>query len=362
MPLARPTLAELQTRSLADIQTRIPSAAPVLRRGVLGPIATAWANALHGLYGFVGYLGKQIVPWTAEGAFLEGWASLWGVTRKQPTFALGPITFTGENGRVIAAGSSLQSSTGVEFTTDADATIASGTAIATVTAVSAGKDANVAAAGKLTFISPQTGVNAQATVNAGGLTGGADLEDDAGLRARMLLRIQNPPHGGNKADYEFWALSVGPITRAWCFPAYDGPGTVRVYVANDSSTDPTYVADAADVTAVTNYIEPIKPVGVCKLSGGLPVTGLEVVRPQRHAVNVTASIVPNTAAVKAAAEATLAAMVLRDAVPEGKILLSRIREAISAASGETDSAVTVPAADVTAPSGKICVLGTVTWS
>lgn len=53
MALTRPTLAALQSRTQTDITTRVTGAAPVLRRGILGPIINAIAGGLHTLYGFL---------------------------------------------------------------------------------------------------------------------------------------------------------------------------------------------------------------------------------------------------------------------------------------------------------------------
>ena len=44
------------------------------------------------------------------------------------------------------------------------------------------------------------------------------------------------------------------------------------------------------------------------------------------------------------------------------ILISKIREAVSVAAGETDNTVTVPAADVTHTAGQIATFGTITWT
>ena len=64
---------------------------------------------------------------------------------------------------------------------------------------------------------------------------------------------------------------------------------------------------------------------------------------------------------KDAIEAELEALIRREAVPGGTILISRIREAISIAAGEVDHRLDAPAADVTHTSGEIVTFGVLTW-
>lgn len=130
---------------------------------------------------------------------------------------------------MIPAGTLLSRADGVEYTTDAEAVIVGSVAEVAVTAVAGGQAGNAAGGIRLTFSSPVAGVNATATVTAGGLTGGADIESDTSLRARLRRRVQHPPHGGAQYDYEAWALEVPGVTRVWVFPAWLGLGTVGVF-------------------------------------------------------------------------------------------------------------------------------------
>jgi uncharacterized phage protein gp47/JayE len=84
-------------------------------------------------------------------------------------------------------------------------------------------------------------------------------------------------------------------------------------------------------------------------------------------LDFTISLTPDTTAARAAVQAELEDLLLREAEPEdgdgsGTILVSHIREAISLAAGETDHALTAPAADVTLAAGEMSVMGTITWS
>ena len=87
-----------------------------------------------------------------------------------------------------------------------------------------------------------------------------------------------------------------------------------------------------------------------------------MIAPVASAVNFTISVTPSTAAVRAAVEAELEDLLLREAEPGGTLYLSRIREAVSLAAGESDSTITVPSADVTKASGQIATMGVITWA
>lgn len=350
MPFSRPDLATLINRAEADIETRLPGADARLRRSNLNVLARVHSGAAHGLYGYLEWIARQVIIDTADGDMLERHASIWGVARKAASPAVGNVTVTGTNGAIVPADSTLARSDGAQYTTDAEATISGGTATIAVTAVDGGQAGNASAASSLSFDTPIAGVSATATVAAGGLTGGADLEADDDLRARLLARIQQPPHGGAAHDYIAWAREVPGVTRAWVYPGELGDGTVTVRFVRDD--DANLIPDAAEVAVVQAYIDNVRPVGM---------KGLYVVAPVAVPLNFTIDLVPDTAANRAAVEAELRDLLLREAEPGATILLSHIREAISLASGETDHILTVPAANVTHAVGEMATFGTITW-
>lgn len=350
MPFQRPTLTEIIDRDLADMSSRVVGVdGAVLRRSVLGVIARTLAGASHELHGHLDYLARQIIIDTAEVEYLERWASVWGVQRRAAEFAVGSVTFTGTNGSVIPEGTLVQRQDGAQFETTAEATIASGTATAAVQAVTAGAAGNTAAAVTLSLVQPVSGVQSAATVAAGGLTNGSDTEDDDSLRARLLARIQEPPHGGAAHDYIAWALEVPGVTRAWVYPMEMGPGTVTVRFVRDNDASP--IPDAAEVAAVQAHIEEVRPV----------TAEVFVVAPVAVPLNLTIQIAPDTTAIRAAIEAEIRDLMQREAEPGGTILVSHLREAISIAPGEFDHVLVSPAANVTHTAGQLAVLGTITW-
>jgi uncharacterized phage protein gp47/JayE len=352
MAFTRPTLEELNTRMQADIESRLTDGNKLLRRSVLKIIATVFAAAVHLLYGFLNWVYKQSFPDTAEGENLERWANIWGITRIPAEFSQGNVTFTGDNGTDIPASTEIQLSNGTVYTTDALGTIAAGTVTIAVTASVAGPDSDAEAATAISLSSPISGVTSQGVVATGGLTGGLVEESDEDLLTRLLARIQNAPHGGNEADYVAWAKEVAGVTRAWVLPAYLGLGTVGVTFVRDNDTG-SIIPSAGEVSDVQDYIDD---------PSRRPVTAdVTVFAPTAVPLNFTINVTPGTAAVKAAVEAELEDLILREAEPGGTILLTHIEEAISLAAGETDHILTVPSGDVTVTSTQLSTMGVITW-
>jgi len=346
---SRPTLAEIIQRVSNDVLSRL-SQADVLRRADAEVYARAMAGVAHGLYGFIDWLSAQLIYDTATVEILDRWCSIWGVTRKPAAGATGSVGFVVAAGAVIPSGTLLQALDGVQYATTSDATVVGLAASAPVAAVVAAAAGNRGAGQSLTLVSPLVGV--QSTATAGLLSGGADIETDDALRARLLSRIQQPPHGGNANDYVAWALEVAGVTRAWCYPAELGLGTVTVRFTRDNDgSGAAIIPDAGEVAAVQAYIDALRPVTAV----------LTVVAPVAVPLAFSIALTPNTAAVQAAVQAELQDLITREAVPGGTLLLSHIRAAISAAAGETNYVMSAPSADVTNTTGNITTLGTITW-
>lgn len=349
MPFDRPSLSDLISRVSADIESRLDGADASQRRTLLGILAIVEAGAVHGLYGYLDWIAAQGMPDTADTEQLERWASIWGKQRKSASAAAGQVTFTGTDGNVIPSGTRVARSDGLEFSTSEDGTIEAGSAAVAVEAADTGTDYNTAAGAKLKLVTALAGVQSSAV--AGDIAGGADKESDADLRARLLTRIRQAPHGGADFDYTAWALEVPGVTRAWVYPLELGAGTVTVRIMTDGTTEDGIPA-AETVDAVQAYLDAARPV----------TAEVYAVAPMAVPMDPAISISPNTAAVQAAIEAELADMLLREAEPGATILVSHLREAISIATGEADHVLISPAADVAHAVGEVATLGTITWS
>lgn len=351
MSSPRPTLAELVQRTRADTLSRL-SPDEALRRADAEVYARVFAGAAHGLYGFIDWVSRQILPDTSDLEILIRQASIWGVERKPAAAATGSVTFTVQSGAVIPAGTLLQALDGQQYATTADAVVALPNATAPVEAVAPGAAGNRAAGEAMTLVSPVVGV--QSVALAGEMSGGADLESEDELRARLIARIQQPPQGGSAYDYEAWALEVPGVTRAWCYPLELGDGTVTLrFVRDNDGTGADIIPGAAEVAAVQAYIDERRPV----------TADVTVVAPNPVPLNFQIQgLTPNTVAVQSAVQTELQDLLMREAVPGGTILLSHIRAAISAAAGESDYVLLSPAADVSHSTGDMSIMGTIAWS
>jgi len=354
-PFDRPTLPELVARTEAELSSRL-ELGPLIDRGPLRALARVFAGAAHALYGYLDFIARQTVPLEAEGQALEQWASLYGLERLPATRAQGDATFSGTNGSTVPSGALVTGPSGQRYRTTESGIVSGGSVAVNVQAELAGVAGNAAAGTALSLAAPIAGVSA-AVAAAGGIAGGEDRETDAQLRVRLRDTVAARPQGGSVADYKAWALEVPGVTRAWVFGAEDfmGPGTVGVtFAADDDPAGP--VPPPALVDAVQARItDPTR-------RDSAPVTAeVTVFAAVETPVDLTIELEPDTADVRAAVEANLRDLILRDAVPGGTLLLSRVREAISTASGEEDSVVTVPAANLTFTTGELPVLGTITW-
>lgn len=351
MPFDRPTLSDLIARAKADLTARLPGTDARPRRSVLSVLASVHAGADHGQYGYLDWLSRQVLPDTAEAEHLERHASVWGLTRKPAQAASGNLTVSGAEGATIPAGTVWRRSDGALYAASDLAIITTGTATVAAAAQEPGQAGATEEGSPLWLVSPLAGIGSKAVVAAGGITGGEDQESDGLLLSRLLSRIQKPPHGGADFDYVAWAKQVPGVTRAYCYPQRLGAGTVGVTILMDGRADiiPT-VDDLAEVQAAIDAARPVTAV--------VTVFALTA-QPLNPNIHLRTNDTPE---IRAAVEAEMNDLISREAEPEGTLLLSRIREAISRATGEHDHVLTSPTGDVTAATGKIITLGTITWS
>lgn len=351
MPFQRPSLAELRARSAGEVASRLGLSA-LLPRSVLEAWAWTFATGRHFLHAHLDFLARQHFPQTAEIEGVLRWAELKHVTRKAATFAEGAVGFSGQEGAVVPAGARLARADGVTYVTIDDVTIdPEGVGPGEVMAEAAGAAGDCPAGTALALQSAIAGVASSATVGQAGVLGGADAESDESLRARVIEAWQNPVLGGAQADWVTWTLEVAGVTRAWCRPLAMGPSTVGVtFTVDDAPYGP--IPAVQDVTAVRQHLEARRPVG-CQLF---------VFAPLAQPLDFTLQLTPDTAAVRAAVEASLADLLRREAEPGGTLLLSHVREAISLATGEVDHVLTDPTADVTTTLDRLSTMGTVSYA
>jgi uncharacterized phage protein gp47/JayE len=349
----------------------LPGADGFLRRSVLRVLAWVQAGMAHLHYGYLDWISKESIPITCDAEFLEAWAGLKGVVREPPTFATGTWSGTGTVGTDLPALTPILRNDGFQYQTTADATVGGGSTVtAPIIALTAGSSGNADAATPLNLALVIAGLNTVGSAS-GAIIGGADLETDDSLRARMLAIYQYPPQGGSKSDYVEWCMAVPGVTRAWCAPMLAGAGTVTVYTmwdvveaahagfpqgTNGGATGESRNTDATgDQLIVANYIYPRQPVTA------LVDSRAPVAQPLAFTV---AGLIPSNTTTQAAVTAALQGMLYLKASPLADTLIdqSDADAAISAAPGVVSFRVTAPTFPQTPTAGNIFTLGVITWA
>jgi len=190
----------------------------------------AVGKEMASLYGRINYLNDMHYTETAEGEWLDKDGKEHGVDRKEATSASGQVTFYGQNGINIPAGT-IVSGGGREYKTTEYVTISGGQATSKVIAVNTGAIGNVDANVIQSFENLQ-GINS--VVNLEAIKGGTDEESDEDYRERILLKKRYPGTSGNKYHYMHWAMEVEGVGRVKVFPLWDGAGTVKVSILDSN--------------------------------------------------------------------------------------------------------------------------------
>lgn len=382
MPYPRKSLTQLRQQVAQNIAAALQGSDPLLRFAVLTISGTVQAGLAHQHNGFLDYIAQQAVPFTATDEYLEGWAALKGVFRVPAHVSSGTILFTGDNGFEIPAGTPVVRGDGLNCITTAAGTVTSGSVTVPASAVAdptglLGANGNCDAGTSFTISTAIAHINSTGAA-ASAFTGGADLEKDDSLRARMLLAFQSPAHGGSASDYVEWALAVPGVTRAWCVGNAFGSGTVGVYFMLDvaqaghagfpqgtngvSQFDqgpagaPRDVVATGDQLTLADYISEVQP-----------VTALVYARaPAPAPQNFTIAGIPGAStSLKAAIALTISSVFLLYGKITGgnsSVNMSLIETAIAALPGTDGFVITSPAGNIITATGQLPTVGTITYT
>lgn len=189
-----------------------------------------------------------------SGPYLDAHARLFAMSRREGARAAAKMTFTGQDGTVVPAGSIFYAGGALEFRLTADATIKDGSAEGWLLASEVGAKYNVAP-GTIDQISRTiSGLEKFENQQA---EGGAAPESDEDLFERLDEKRKRPPTSGNEAHYKEWALSVNGVGAVRVTPLWRGPGTVLVLIAGFDRRP----VDEAIVNDCAKYIQTQRPVG-----------------------------------------------------------------------------------------------------
>jgi uncharacterized phage protein gp47/JayE len=389
VPFSRPTLSTLRQQTAADIAAAQPGADPLLRFSNLGVLGQVLAAGLNGLYGYLDWIAKNAVPFTAVGEFLAGWGALKGLGYKAATQGAFTVTFPAAAGTSIPINTAISRGDGAQFLTTALASVSAGVIISPVQAVVAGAAGATAPGTVMTLAAPIAGVTSSGVAGAATAVG-ADVETEPAFRARVLAAFASPAQGGAAADYVSWALQATGVTRAWVAPLGNGAGTVIVYFMMDlvesafggfpqgtngvATLETRDTAATGDQLALANFIYPLRPVTALVYADA----------PGANAIAMTLNGGAGwSTATKAAVQAAITAVLVSLGSPGGVYLpggatsgiinLSAIETAIAGVAGTAGFVITAvscshgtvsPGGDgnIASSTGYLPTLGTVTFS
>ncbi len=369
MPYQRPTLTDLEQQVASDIASSVPGSNPLLRFTNLKITGRVQAGLAHLHYGYIDYIAKQAVPFTATGEYLAAWGALRNTYQKAATVASGVVPFAGTPGTVVLAGTSATRPDGVTYTSQADATVQSnGVAVVSFLADDAGASGNCDVGTVITLGVAISGVQSSGTTTTA-FTGGADAEEGDDFSERVMNAYQATPQGGAAGDYSTWALDVPGVTRAWVTRNGFGAGTVVIYVMLDDAqashggfpqgSDGVATGDGGrgvvatgDQLTVANAVYPLQPVTAL----------VYVCSPVANAINFTITgLASASTATKSAVSAAIVGVFRANGVPGGTIDMSDINSAIGAIPGTSGFVITSPAGNIVNSIGQLPTLGVITY-
>ena len=370
MSLQIPSLATLRDRAWQAFRREMPGTDALVQPNTLSVHGRVLALVLRPVYERLAWLYDQCFARTADREHLvtrHGYD--YGIVPSPAARAVGQVVTTGTPLAVYPAGIRLISGSDLYVTTAAATASSGGVVTLPVRAEVPGLAGNRIAGEAMLVADPglYPSLGPDADVGPAGIGGGAEAEGTESLRARILARKRQPPKGGATTDYEQWAREVSGVANAWAAPAAYGPGTVVVFVTFEGRTN--LIPTSGDLAAVQAHLAGLRRIAA----------EIVVVAPAPVTLNVTLSIVPDTAETRAATVAALAAVMaperppdartgsggrVRPGRPNAPFVLSRswLSEAVSAVVGEDRHRISSPNSDRTYVDGQMPVLGTVTFT
>jgi uncharacterized phage protein gp47/JayE len=351
------SLADASARARGAFRQYLEGTDTALPNNLVTIIGKVVAELAHEFELRIAYLAKQMFITSASGQFLALLCSDVGIYRKQPSAASGSISGTGAPSTTYPAGIRFISGNVTYLSTAPATSAADGTMTLSITSENKGSLSNRDGGGLLALADPVLfpTLGTQWTVAAGGLGGGADIEDDDSLRARGLQRKRNPPAGGTLTDYERITLAVPGVLAAWAFRGAS-PGSIFVFFLFAGRTN--FIPLPADVAVVQAAIDAQRLIRV---------DDSVAVAPTARPIDITINGLQNdTPDIRAAIAAAISAMFMAKCRPgivgdTFTVSKSWIDEAISGVAGEDRHVLAVPTDDVVLTNGQFPTLGTITY-
>jgi uncharacterized phage protein gp47/JayE len=364
MATSIPTLVEIIERAEADIKF-VLNVPVLIKNSFEKAVAKAVGGLAFGLYKYSDWVKRQMFITTCDDEFIPRHATIWDVARVLGSNSRLNIIFAGNIGSVIPVDTIIQYED-LKFKTESEATFTVDTITVSVVALQKGSESNLDNGTPLLLINSISGVDAECVTDSV-LESGTSDEAYASWRERIHFAIRNPASGGAAPDYIQEAKSLTGITRAWVFPLINGPNTVGLKFVQDNDVD--IIPSASRVSEIQNHFESWIPVGAI----------LTVSAPAVETLDLEIRLVPNTTEVQDAVREEIREYIYSssqvrgawagpNSTYDGKILISKLNEAISKASGEEDHEITQVngsasfLSEITPPDNYLITLGAIAWT
>lgn len=334
-----PTFEQVRAAILRDTQSLDPTA-DISSDSDHFVHASRLASVAVGQYAHQTWIARQIFPDTADSEYLERHANLRGLRRRNPTAAAGYATGSGAlPDAVIDAGLQIKQGERFFITTEQIVVQPDGRYRVAVKALDDGLVGNVSD-GQAQFMAAPSGVPSGCVINA---EGGTDAESDGSLLERLLARIRRPAAGGNKYDFQDWALEVDGVTSAYVYPLRRGLGTVDIVITSGNQL-PT----PETIKACQEHIDSVRPV---------TAKNVLVMAPEPVAVNVDVGVfMPGIDDIQTPIERAVTEY-FDSLIPGEDLVKSQIEAIVSNVVGVQDRAVHNPVSNMIADKGAAADVG-----
>ena len=251
-----------------------------------------------------------------------------GIYMHKKTYADGVVHVTGNPNAVLPIGSLVAKAGAIVYKTVADLTLDStGNGFVRIMATDAGSKYN-AKVGEINLF-PIKYMGILTVTNKEAITNGYDDETIDSLYNRYINKVTKPSTGGNRYDYENWALSISEVGYAKCIPAEElgQGGIVKVIIADNNYRK----ASAELIKRVHDYIDSVRPI----LAGTLQVITVTEVK-----INITADVEIDSSITLTTVEESfkreLEKYFKENAYNNKKISIAKVQSILMSLSGVTD--------------------------
>jgi uncharacterized phage protein gp47/JayE len=273
---AYPTAVELRDQILSDL-TYYGLQAGITYNVKPGSeyfkIATSFANRVAIAIANNKISNDQRNPLTASGVPLRDIARVYGIEERPASKSSGQVVVKVATGVTVSIAAGFQGTgpNGKKYRTIQINVVANGASI-TLLSVETGAATVLATGSQITWDSAEiASLLNPAIVEAPGIRGGADTDDDEDIRRRLLDRLAAQAIGGNGASLKGWAEETSAsIQSAHVYQAIRGPASVDIAI----------LGSTGDRTLSGTIVDEARANVAAKMPGGVVSINLTTVVPE----------------------------------------------------------------------------------